>query len=67
MGQDSLDVPRFIEIGDSAPDMPHQPHTVIIHFSPTQNMELYLSTAELHDLVNKGVQRLYEIGDLEWV
>ena len=56
---------RLIEIDDAPPDEPNK-HAVIIHHSPTQTTDLYLSTAELHDLVNKGVQRLYETENLTW-
>lgn len=65
MGSKPVEEQRLIQIAD-APGMPGL-HMIQLKHSLNYHTEMYLTTVELHDLVNKGVKRLYEIGDLEWV
>lgn len=39
-------------------------HQLIIRLSPDRSVSFFLSTSDLNQLVDVGIQRLYEIGDL---
>lgn len=58
-------VPRFIEITDAPADQ-REDHAVKIYHNESQSITLFFTCAELNDLVNKCVQRLYEKGQLLW-
>lgn len=69
MGKDPVSQYPTVEILEPAGPMERfylGQHKVVFHTGPGQSTTVFLPTDTLHNLVNKGMQRLYETEKLAW-